>query len=406
MNAPITTGGAIETVDSVVVGAGVVGLACARALALAGYEVIVVEAASGIGTGVSSRNSEVIHAGLYYPAGSLKARHCVRGKAMLYAYCAERGVPARACGKLVVATHNGQIATLLDLQSRGGANGVHDLQMLSGEEARRREPALRAVAALWSPSSGIVDSHGLMLSLQGDLERSGGVVAFQTRVRSFARHGASIDVITEPSSSGPGPGEPMTLRARRVVNAAGLFAVGLARSAIDLQPRPQTRPGFDWPHAHFARGRYFSLSSQSPFRHLIYPVPEPGGLGVHLTLDLAGQARFGPDVQWMPEAQDAGAATIDRFDYAVDEALRDRFATEIQHYWPDLPAASLAPAYSGIRPKLSGPGETAADFAILGPAEHGIGGLVHLLGIESPGLTSALSIADDVVERLSSADTR
>jgi L-2-hydroxyglutarate oxidase LhgO len=388
-----------ETVETLVIGAGVVGLACARALAEAGQEVVVAEAAGAIGTGVSSRNSEVIHAGIYYPAGSLKARHCVRGKGLLYAYADERGLAHRRCGKLIVATHESQLATLADLQRRAAANGVHDLQWLDGAAALAREPALRATAALWSPSSGIVDSHALMLSLQGDLERAGGVVVCHTRVETIEidRDGDGLRVVARSGGTGgAASAERLTLRARRVVNAAGLHAVGLARCSVGARRDPR------W-HAHFARGRYFSLAQRAPFSHLIYPVPEPGGLGVHLTLDLGGQARFGPDVQWMPDAVDASAEAIDAFDYAVDPTLRGRFAAEVRAYWPGLPLEALQPAYSGIRPKLSGPGEAAADFVIEGPTEHGVAGLVHLLGIESPGLTGSLSIAEDVVQRLAAA---
>ncbi len=382
-----------ETVDTVVIGAGVVGLACARALAQRGQSVLVLEAAAGIGSGVSARSSEVIHAGLYYPGGSLKALHCVRGRARLYAYCAERGVPHRRCGKLVVATADSQTGRLEALLQQGRANGVDDLTLISGADARAREPALHAVAALWSPSSGIVDSHALMLALQGDLEAAGGSVVLRTRVDGLARRDDGWFALRAVDADAP-PGDGGTvLGARRVVNAAGLHAVGLARRTVGVPLNPT-------PVAHYARGRYFALGRRAPFSHLVYPLPEPGGLGVHLTLDLAGQARFGPDVQWMPDARDASPEAIDAFDYAVDASLRERFATEVRAYWPGVPADALQPAYAGIRPKLSGPDEPAADFRIEGPDAHGVAGLVHLLGIESPGLTSALSLADAVADAL------
>jgi L-2-hydroxyglutarate oxidase LhgO len=393
----------MDTVETLVIGAGVVGLACARALALAGREVVVVEQAGGIGQGVSSRNSEVIHAGIYYPAGSLKALHCVRGKHRLYRYCEEHGIDHRRCGKLIVATRDDQITTLEDLKRKARANGVDDLQWLDAAELAQREPALSARRALWSPSSGIVDSHALMLALQGDLEHAGGMLALDTRVLQMETRGLPTGAVVH-TRSGPQGGADAhehAVQARQVVNAAGLHAVALARTT---QPAAALRP-YAWPQAHYARGRYLALTRPAPFTHLVYPVPEPGGLGVHLTLDLAGQARFGPDVQWMPEAQGASAEAIDRFDYAVDDTLRERFAREIRAYWPGLPADALVPAYSGIRPKLSGPGEVAADFVIAGPAEHGQAGVVHLMGIESPGLTSALSIAEAVCGLLDAAKT-
>jgi L-2-hydroxyglutarate oxidase LhgO len=377
-------------------------------LAEAGQEVIVVDQAPGIGQGVSSRNSEVIHAGIYYPAGSLKAKHCVRGKALLYAYCEDRGIAHRRCGKLIVATRSEQEQTLHDLKSKAEANGVTDLRWLTTSMLREREPDLRAVAALWSPSSGIVDSHALMLALQGDLERAGGVVATGCRVMALHAPGsdgpgaivqtrqAHRDDLTNPAETMVKGSATNTLHARQVVNAGGLYAVPLARAAAGAR----LRPGWRWPSAHYARGRYLALARKAPFTHLVYPVPEPGGLGVHLTLDLAGQARFGPDVQWMPQATNAAPSEIDQFDYAVDVSLRERFAEEVGAYWPGLPADALVPAYSGIRPKLSGPGEPAADVVIAGPADHGVAGVVHLLGIESPGLTSALSLAEAVVQRL------
>ncbi len=369
---------AVDTVDAVVVGAGVVGLAVARALALAGREVVVVEAATAIGTGASSRNSEVIHAGLYYPSGSLKARLAVRGRDLLYAYCAERGIAHRRCGKLVVATDAAQLGALRALQAQAHANGVADVQWLDGDDARAMEPALHAVAALWSPSTGIVDSHGLMLALQGDAEAHGAMLAFASPVRAgrVRGHGVELDV---------GGDVATTLRARTVVNAAGMHAPALA-AAIDGVDRTRV------PRAYRCKGSYFALAGRAPFSRLIYPLHDAAGLGVHLTLDLGGQARFGPDTEWL--ADDAP------LDYAVDPARGGAFAAAIRRYWPGLPEGALAPAYSGVRAKIAGPGEPARDFVIAGPADHGVPGLVHLFGIESPGLTASLAIADEVVARL------
>ncbi len=408
---PLPDGGTDDEVDTLVIGAGVVGLACARALALGGRNVWVLEAAAGIGSGVSARSSEVIHAGLYYPTGSLKARWCVRGRHLLYDYAARRGIGHRRCGKLVVATEAAQLATLQAIARQGEANGVEDLRLIDGVTARAMEPALRACGALHSPHSGIVDSHALMLALQGDLEAAGGSVVLRSRVQALqVRPGGGARVIVRDSAARPGADAPPTvLGARWVVNAAGLQAVGLARSlALALTPAPAPAPAGAraLPSAHFARGRYFTLARRAPFERLIYPVPEPGGLGVHLTLDLAGQARFGPDVQWMASERDASPEAIDAFDYSVDPALRSRFEAEVRAYWPGLPEHSLQPAYSGIRPKLSGPGEPAADFRVDGPEEHGHDGVLHLLGIESPGLTSALAIGEAVAARVAERESR
>ncbi|GAA4421069.1 NAD(P)/FAD-dependent oxidoreductase [Acidovorax lacteus] len=365
-----------EAVDTVVIGAGVVGLAVARALALAGREVLVLEAEGAFGTQTSSRNSEVIHAGLYYPPGSLKARLCVRGKALLYAYCAERAVAHRRCGKLVVATHDEELPALRKVRERAAANGVHDLRWLSADEARAMEPALRCVAALHSPSTGIVDSHGLMLALLADLEHAGGQVVYHTRVQGLTKSatGGRTRVVTA---------DGLALDAAVVVNAAGLHAPQLAATA----PNPA---GCAVPRAHYARGHYFALQGRAPFQRLVYPVPEAAGLGVHLTLDLAGAAKFGPDVQWVEDPDDL----------RIDPARGEVFYGEVRKYWPGLPDGALVPAYAGMRPKISGPGEPAADFLLLGPAEHGSPGLLHLLGIESPGLTSCLAIAQEVLQRL------
>jgi len=360
----------MDRVEVVVIGAGVIGLAVARALAQRGREVVIVETAGTIGTGISSRNSEVIHAGLYYAAGSLKARLCVRGKALLYDYCAARGIAHRRCGKLVVATRAADLARLEQLAASGAANGVDDLRLLSRAETLALEPALQAAGALLSPSSGIVDSHGLMTALLGDAEAAGATLALTGPVTGGERDGDGWRVRV---------GADFELGARCVVNAAGLFAAQVAEALGT--PAPQLR---------FARGHYFSLTGRAPFSRLIYPLPVDGGLGVHLTLDLGGQARFGPDVQWLAET-DPNA-----LQYAVDPALAPAFEAEVRGYWPALPPGALQPAYSGIRPKLSAPGEAAADFRI----DASLPGLVQLFGIESPGLTASLALAEDVADRL------
>ena len=366
----------MERVDAVVVGAGVVGLAVARALALAGREVIILEAADGIGTETSSRNSEVIHAGIYYPPGSLKARFCVAGKHALYAFCAERGVPHARCGKLLVATEENQLPKLAAIKAQAEANGVTDLQRLSAGEARALEPALRCVAAYLSPSTGIVDSHAFMLALQGDAEAQGAAIAYKSplergRVRD---NGIMLEV---------GGVEPMQVLARTVVNSAGLHAPCVAASI-------QGFPPVQVPPAYYAKGNYYSLIGRAPFSRLVYPMPNEAGLGVHITIDLGGQARFGPDVEW-----------IDRIDYDVDPRRADSFYAAIRDYWPGLADGQLAPGYAGIRPKIVGPMDKAADFVVQGPLVHGVPGLVNLFGIESPGLTAALAIADYVEDLLS-----
>jgi L-2-hydroxyglutarate oxidase LhgO len=367
----------MDRVDALVIGAGAVGLAVGRALAQAGHETIVAEAQDGIGQGVSSRNSEVIHAGLYYPPGSLKARLCVRGKELLYALCASHGVDHRRCGKLTVANSAEEVAALRSLQDRAASNGV-PVEFLEGREAGVLEPALRCSAALHSPSTGIVDSHGFMLALQGDLERAGGMVAFGSRVES-ARLASQ-------------PGQPHVVRfadgselaAGILVNSAALHAPALARRFEGLDARFVPK---EW----FAKGNYYALSGHSPFTHLIYPAPADAHLGVHLTLDLGGQAKFGPDIEWLD------VQSPDQIDYRVDPARADGFYAEVRRYWPALPDGALAPSYSGVRPKIHGPHEKAPDFRIDGPALHGVPGLVNLFGIESPGLTSALAIAELVV---------
>jgi L-2-hydroxyglutarate oxidase LhgO len=365
----------MERVDCIVIGAGVVGLAVARRLALDGREVVILEAEDAIGTHTSSRNSEVIHAGIYYTPGSLKATLCVPGKLALYRYCEEHGVAHRRCGKLIVAAHDGQRPALDKIHSQAQANRVGDLQWLTGEQAIAREPQLTCVAALLSPSTGIIDSHGLMLAYQGDAEARGAAIALKSPVQggTVAGDGIELDV---------GGAQPMRIQARMVVNSAGLHAQKVAAS---LQGFPAGRV----PPSYYCKGNYYSLAGRAPFSRLIYPVPEAAGLGVHLTLDLAGQARFGPDVEW-----------VDAIDYRVDPRRADVFYREIRRYWPQLADGALQPAYSGIRPKIQAPGEPARDFLIEGPQHHGVPGLVNLFGIESPGLTASLAIADYVHDLL------
>lgn len=366
-----------ESVDAIVVGAGVVGLAIARKLALAGRDVLVIEAAEAIGTETSSRNSEVIHAGIYYPANSLKARLCVAGKHALYDYCATHGVPHRRLGKLIAATNDRQAEELSALRERAAVNGVGDLEWLDGDQARALEPEVASVAALLSPSTGIIDSHGLMLAYQGEAEDHGAMIAFHSRVSQGAveKDGIRLDIADET-------GETMALKAVTVVNSAGLGAQAVAH-AIEGVPETTVPP------LHFARGCYFTLSGKTPFSRLIYPMPEPGGLGVHVTIDMGGQARFGPDVEW-----------IEDVDYRVDPARAERFYPAIRAYWPGLKDGALQPGYAGVRPKVVAQGEPAGDFMVHGPETHGVDGLVNLYGIESPGLTASLAIADLVAEKL------
>lgn len=368
----------MEKMDCVVIGAGVVGLACARALAEAGREVIVLERESTFGTGISSRNSEVIHAGLYYPPGSLKARFCVEGRDLLYRYCAERGIAHTRCGKLVVAAKQEQASALNDIQARATANGVHDLRLLDHKQVQTLEPALDVHAALLSPSTGIMDSHGFMLALLGDAERHGAMLALASPVlggRTDAA-GTTLEV---------GGEQEMEIHARWVINSAGLNAVALGNAI-------RSRRDTNMPQAWFARGVYFTLSGKAPFSHLIYPIPEPGGLGIHLTLDLGGQAKFGPDVEWIATP-----------DYHVDTGRVDSFYTAIRAWWPQLEEGRLEPGYAGVRPKIVGPGSPDADFRIDGPAQHGVPGLIHLLGIESPGLTATLAIGQHVAGMVAAA---
>lgn len=367
----------MDEVDCAVIGAGVVGLAVARALALAGREVLVLESEGAIGTGTSSRNSEVIHAGIYYPQGSLKATLCVEGRKALYSYAQARGVPHSRCGKLIVATSAEQVDQLEVIRAKAAANGVDDLVLLTAQQALAMEPQLHCVAALHSPSTGIVDSHALMLGLLGDLENAGGMLALKSPIERAECGGGAVVLIAADGTA---------LRCRTVVNAAGLGAPALAR-------RFEGMPASAVPREYFAKGNYFTLAGRAPFGRLIYPVPEPGGLGVHLTLDLGGQAKFGPDVQWVEAADDL----------VVDPARGDRFYDEVRRYWPALPDGALIPGYAGMRPKISGPDAPAADFVIAGPASHGVPGLVHLFGIESPGLTSCLAIGRHVADLLAEA---
>jgi len=362
----------MDRVDAVVIGAGAVGLAVGRALAQAGREVIVAEAQAAIGQGVSSRNSEVIHAGLYYTPGSLKARLCVRGKELLYALCASHGVEHSRCGKLTVANSEEEVQALRGLQDRAGANGV-PVQWLQAREAQALEPALRCVAALHSPSTGIVDSHGFMLALQGDLERAGGMVALGSAVDGvrLAAHGPHMVRLADGGE----------LEAAIVVNAASLHACALARRFDGLEAR-------FIPRERFAKGNYYALNGRSPFTRLIYPAPADAWLGVHLTLDLGGQAKFGPDLEWLD------VQVPEQIDYTVDPGRSEAFHAEVRRYWPGLPDGALSPSYSGVRPKIHGPDDKAPDFRVDGPAFHGVPGLLNLFGIESPGLTSALAIGE------------
>ncbi len=367
----------MDRVDALVIGAGVIGLAVARELALAGHEVIVVDKAEGIGTGTSSRNSEVIHAGLYYPRGSLKAQLCVEGREALYTYCETHGVPHRRCGKLVVAVDDSEIGALEALHAQAMANGVADVRMISGQAAQAMEPAVTAIAALHSPSTGIIDSHAYMLALQGEAEDGGAAFAFHSPFDGATVTPDGFEVRI-------GGAEPMRLSTRLLINAGGLFASQVASriGGLDAQHVPRTR---------WCKGHYFSLTGRAPFSRLVYPMHNRAGLGTHFTLDLGGQGRFGPDVEWLAD----GAAE----DYAVDVSRAATFARDIRRYWPAMRDDALAPAYTGLRPKIVGPGEPAADFRIDGPEVHGVPGLVNLFGIESPGLTASLAIGALVARR-------
>lgn len=364
--------GMTDTVDTLVIGAGAIGLAVARRAAMAGQEVVVLEAEKAVGTGISSRNSEVIHAGIYYPPGSLKATHCVAGKLALYDYCESHGIPHRRVGKLIVATAEDEVAALDDVKARAAANGVDDLESLSADQARVLEPAVRCFGALLSPSTGIIDSHAYMLALRGDAEAAGTQIAFSS---PFVRAKVEAGGFTVEA----GGAEPATIRCRHLVNAAGLGAQKVAAAVAGF-------PAEMIPPLHYAKGNYFTLSGKSPFRRLVYPVPAAGGLGTHSTIDLAGQTKFGPDVEW-----------VDTPDYVVDPARAPFFYAAVRRYWPGLKDGQLQPGYVGVRPKLAPQGRPNADFVIQGPDAHGIEGLVNLFGIESPGLTSSLAIADAVM---------
>ncbi|MDP6805160.1 MAG: NAD(P)/FAD-dependent oxidoreductase [Rhodospirillales bacterium] len=366
----------MESVDCAVIGAGVIGLATARELALRGHEVIVLEADQTIGAGASSRNSEVIHAGIYYPAESLKASLCLAGRHALYAYCAERAIPHCRLGKLIVATTANEIPELDALFTRGRANGVDDLERIGGVGTKRMEPALRAVAAIHSPSSGIVDSHALMLSFQGDAESRGAVVAFMSPVTGGRVEEDRIVLAI-------GGREACRLSCRVVVNSAGVGAQDVARRLSGM-PRDSVPP------RRMVKGNYFALDRSAPFERLIYPMPTASTLGVHLTLDLTGRARFGPDSELTDELS---------YDVAPDRA--EAFYAAIRQYWPEIEDGSLHPDYAGIRTVMHEPGEPAGDFVIQGPRQHGIAGLVNLFGIDSPGLTASLAIARTVADAVS-----
>lgn len=361
----------MDSADIVVIGAGVVGLAVARALALRGCEVLIADAAETFGTGISSRHSEVIHAGIYYPRDSLKAKLCVQGRDRLYAFCESFGVPHRRCGKLIVATSPHQLADLEAIRAAAADNGVM-LQWLTSAEALGLEPDLACEAALFSPATGIIDSHAYMHALLADAEQHGATIAYRSRIAAMWLESASI-LLAINDDTRP------TLRARTIINCAGLHATQVAESI-------ESFPAEHIPRTYYARGHYFSLAGKARFRHLVYPIPEPGGLGVHLTLDLANQARFGPDVEW-----------IETLDYTVSIERAQRFYAAIRRFWPALADGQLIPAYAGIRPKIAPPGE-AADFRIDGPRHHGVPSVINLFGIESPGLTASLAIGEYVAD--------
>lgn len=357
----------MERVEAIVIGAGVVGLAVAARLARSGIEVIVLEQHDLIGSETSARNSEVIHAGIYYPTGSLKAKLCVQGKHLLYEHCQEYHVPHQNCGKVIVASRAEQVETVRSYIAKAKENGVHDLRWLSEQEVNELEPEVRTVGGVLSPSTGIIDSHSYMVSLQGILEQHGGLVALNSKVSALEKSSSGLRIETDE----------MALECDYLINAAGLTAPDLGAQLTD------------GPSAYYAIGHYYSYSGKQPFSRLVYPVAEPGGLGVHVTLDLAGQVKFGPDVRW-----------IDSIDYAFDESNFDAFVTAIQAYYPGLDPSRLMPDYTGIRPKIAPSSVAFADFEINGEEDHGVPGLVNLLGIESPGLTSSLAIAENVQSKL------
>jgi len=382
----------MERADCVVIGAGIIGLACARALAQAGRGVLILEAASRFGAGISSRSSEVVHAGLYYPPASLKTRLCVEGRERLYDYCRRRHIPHHRCGKLLAACSPPQHDALAAIAAQARDNGIDDLRLLSAAEARRLEPPLRCHSACLSPSTGIVDSHALMLSLLGDAERDGAVLAREaTVIAGECRNNGHRLTIRETRG-----GAQHSLLAAVVVNAAGLDAIALARRFHGLSPA-------HIPPAWLAKGSYFALSGKAPFSRLIYPLPQTGGLGIHLTLALDGSARFGPDVEWLPgefPVSGKNTALPSTCDYRVNPQRQSAFADAVRRYWPSLPVERLQPAYAGIRPKLHGPDRAFADFRIDGATTHGVTGLINLFGIESPGLTASLAIAERVAAGL------
>ncbi|KNZ32979.1 MAG: FAD-dependent oxidoreductase [Methylibium sp. NZG] len=372
----------MDRVDCVIVGAGVVGLALARAIAMRGLQTLVLESEAAFGQGVSSRNSEVIHAGLHGALGWRKATACIAGRRMLYDYAAQRGIAHCKLGKLLVAHGAEEDALLLGLLGKAQALGVEGLQMLTAAQAMAREPALRCTSALLSPESGVIDVHGLMLTLLGDAEAHGATLVCRSPFEAAERVGDDWHLKVAGDGGGDAASEPFELRTRWLVNSAGLQAQAVAARIAGY-------PAARIPRAHWGKGNYLKLQGRAPFTHLIYPVPVQGGLGVHLTLDLQGQAKFGPDVEW-----------VDTLDYRVDPRRGDAFYAEVRRYWPGLPDGALLPDYAGIRPKLYGPGEPARDFVLDGPAEHGLPGLVQLFGIESPGVTSSLALADEVVAML------
>jgi len=366
----------LDIVEYVIIGAGVVGLAIARQIALSGRDVLIIEGAKTIGSGISARNSEVIHAGIYYPKDSLKAKFCVRGKELLYQYAKKRGIEHNNCAKLLVATNDAQISRLEDIKTRAANNGVLDLELITSSAAKSLENSLICKAAIFSPSTGIIDAHAFMLSLLGEVEDNGGACSFLSKVERITPYdnGFTLNINCQ--------GEDIALRAKTIINAAGLSAVKIANN-IDGFAKDKC------PKQRYAKGNYFKLTGKHDFKHLIYPIPQEAGLGIHLTLDLAGQVRFGPDVEW-----------VDKPDYKVNTARIDEFYSSIRDYLPALHDNSLIPDYCGIRPKIFFGDKAYTDFLIQGEKDHGISGLINLFGIESPGLTASLAIAEYVKEMI------